>query len=231
MHLLFSLFSVFRKVMFMRLSIVFLAFFLLTAGEEFAAFSGIPADSTWILEKDKNGIKVYTRKAEGLEFKEFKAITTVNAPVSALVALVIDVETYPEWVENVKSSKILKVVNENEIIYYNEIKVPWPLSNRDNIVITKVIQNSGTNVVKVVMKGRPDYLPEDPDIVRMPKANGFWEFLQGENNETEVYLQYLADPGGNVPAWIVNMFVVDGPYQTLMNMKEFVKKEKYKNLE
>ncbi len=213
----------------MKLSIVILAIFLLTAGEELTAFSGIPADSTWVLEKDKNGIKVYTRKVEGFEIKEFKAITTMNVPISALVALVIDVETYPKWVENVKSSKILKVVSEDEIIYYNEIKVPWPLSNRDNIVIAKVIRNAGTNVAKVDMKGRPDYLPKDPDIVRIPEANGFWEFVQGENDETEVYLQYLADPGGNVPAWIVNMFIIDGPYKTLMNMKEFVKKEKYNN--
>jgi len=189
------------------------------------AFSGLPADSLWTLEKDKNAVKVFTRKAEDVDFKEFRAVTIVQASIPALVALVKDVESYPEWVENVKSSKLLEVINDNEEVYYNEIKVPWPLSNRDNIVAAKIVKDTESGIVRIIMKGKPDYIPEKSGLVRIPVARGFWEFVPLGNGETKVTLQYLADPGGNVPAWIVNMFVVDGPYKTFLNMKELLKKE------
>jgi hypothetical protein len=31
------------------------------------------------------------------------------------------------------------------------------------------------------------------------------------------------DPGGSVPAWITNMFVAKGPYETFSNLAEVLK--------
>jgi hypothetical protein len=42
-----------------------------------------------------------------------------------------------------------------------------------------------------------------------------------------VEYQLLVNPGGNVPAWIVNMAVIDGPFETGVNMREWIKKEVY----
>ena len=193
-----------------------------------AAFSSLTGDTTWVLEKEKNEIKIYTRQSENINIKEFKAITTVKATVSQLIALISDVEKYPQWVDNIISSEVLKEVNSDEKYYYNEIKVPWPFANRDNIVLAKVCKSSDTDVVIIEMEGEPDYIPVKSGIVRIPEAKGYWKLTPIGNGETKVILRYLADPAGNIPVWLINMFIIDGPYNTLKNMKEFVKKEKYR---
>ena len=183
----------------------------------------------WKLEKNQNNIKVYTRKTEDSKIKEFKAITTINTSVSTLINVLNDVEAYPEWIQDVKYTKTLKQITSNERYDYYEISVPWPLDNRDIIVHYKIEQDAQTNIVKAKITGKPDYIPKKSGVVRIEKAKGIWQFTPKENGKVQILYQFLGDPAGNIPAWIINLFIVDGPYKTLTNLKEFVKKEKYIN--
>ena len=83
-----------------------------------------------------------------------------------------------------------------------------------------------TKVFKATIISKPNYIPDKSGIVRIEEAKGIWKFTQKENGETKVLYQFLGDPGGNIPSWIINIFIVDGPYKTLMNLKQFVKKYK-----
>ncbi len=46
----------------------------------------------------------------------------------------------------------------------------------------------------------------------------FGNFKEENNNVTVIY-QFHGDPGGDVPAWLANSFVVSHPYKTLQNLK------------
>jgi len=186
----------------------------------------IPAEK-WVLEKDKDNIKVWTRDTETSSFKSFKAITIVNASVVQLASVLNDVGAYPEWMANLESTEILKEISENECYYYFEVEAPWPVSNRDNVAHFKLTNNYDTKGFEVTVTGQPDYIPEKQDIVRIPKSIGTWQFTPISERETEVVFVYAADPGGKLPAWVINIFIVDGPFKTLSNLKEFVKQEKY----
>ena len=184
-----------------------------------------PCENDWVLVKDKSNIKIFSRKFTGSEIKEIKAHTKINTPVAGLTALLMDVETFPDWMPNVKSTEILKKVSENEIYYYIEVKIPWPFSNRDNIMHIKLHKDTVSKTESISIEGIPDYIPERPDLVRIQKSCGMWEFTPGENDTTDISLRYLADPGGNVPAWVVNFFVADVPYKTLIRLKEAVREK------
>jgi hypothetical protein len=69
-----------------------------------------------------------------------------------------------------------------------------------------------------------DYIPEKKGVVRLPEGRGLWVFTPLENGKTEVYHRFGGDPGGNIPAWIVNMFLVDGPHKTILGLQEKVEK-------
>jgi len=43
----------------------------------------------------------------------------------------------------------------------------------------------------------------------------------------DVHYEVLAEPGGNIPAWLAQSKVVSVPYDTLMGLKERVKLPKY----
>ena len=51
----------------------------------------------WDLDKNQDGIKIYTRKPEESNFKEYKAITTVNINRKKVVEMVLDVDEYINW--------------------------------------------------------------------------------------------------------------------------------------
>jgi len=37
------------------------------------------------------------------------------------------------------------------------------------------------------------------------------------------------EPAGEIPSWLANIAVIDTPYHTLNNMRDMVKREKYRN--
>ena len=45
----------------------------------FGCANSLFASESWELEKDEDGIKVYTRMTDKSDVKEFKAVTTINA--------------------------------------------------------------------------------------------------------------------------------------------------------
>ena len=90
-------------------------------------------NSEWGIEKNKNGIRVYTRKTDASPIKEFKAITMIDASFKTLVKILDDSDNYSNWIANCDFSKTLKKVSDGERIDYAKIKVPWPLSDRDMI--------------------------------------------------------------------------------------------------
>lgn len=60
----------------------------------------------WKLEKDKDGIQVYTRLTEGRKIKEFRAVTRVNASLTSVVALVRDADAAKDWYNHVESGTL-----------------------------------------------------------------------------------------------------------------------------
>jgi hypothetical protein len=45
----------------------------------------------------------------------------------------------------------------------------------------------------------------------------------------EVTYEVHADPGGNLPAWVINMFLVDTPFNDLKNLQKQALLPKYAN--
>ena len=175
-------------------------------------------NSIWELAKNKNEIKIYTRQAEGSAIQEFKAITNITAKMKSLESLIDKVSEYPDWQVNVASAKILKQVNLNEQSIYYTSDIPWPFMDRDIVVNThKTINKKG--IVTYSISSSPDYIKEKEDFVRIRNAKGKWQFTPKEDGKIEVIYQFYADPAGSLPNWIINLFIVGGPYETFINLK------------
>ena len=190
---------------------------------------GKAGDEGWQLAKDVNGIRVYTRSVEGLNVNEFKAITTVDASLSAIVAVFTDVPSYPTWLFNCIAAEVLERNAPERFKYHLETKAPFPFDNRDMVQQLSIQQNPDTKVVRVQLENLPAFIDTIDGIVRMPVAEGFWVLKPLSAQQVELTFQYRFDPGGNIPAWAVNMFLVKSPYETLTNLRERLKEEKYLN--
>lgn len=184
----------------------------------------------WQLKKYENGIAVYIRDDENSAFKELKAVANLDASLSAIVALLYDWDSYPQWVYQCGKSSTVKIINEKELIHYQTVLAPWPAENRDFIVNIKIEQDKISRAVTIRSYALGQYMPALPDYVRITKFNASWVLTPQKNGTIEIVYQLLVDPGGYVPAWIVNLAVVDGPYETLNNMKTWVLKDKYQKI-
>ena len=185
------------------------------------------AQAKWDLKSDKEGIFIYTREQADSKFKAIKVECELEATLTQLVAVLLDVNRGAEWVYSTKSSILLKQVSPSELYYYSEVKVPWPASNRDFIACLKVVQDSATKVVTVYGPTFPNYIPKKEGIVRVPRAEGKWVITPVARKRVKIVYTLSTDPGGDIPAWLVNMFAAKGPSESFRGLKAQLLKPGY----
>lgn len=200
---------------------------LLCIAYVFASFSQKTESNDWELKKFANGISVYTRATESSSYKELKVVFQVKTSLSSVIALLNDVESYPQWVYRCETSKVLKKESDKHLIRYQTIVAPWPVDNRDVIVEVDTYQDEKTKSVYQKVSALPDHSPQLKNHVRIREFRALWTLKPLKNGIVEVEYELLVNPAGAIPAWIVNMALVDGPYETSMKMKERILYEKY----
>jgi len=175
--------------------------------------------TNWKLRKNKSGIQVYTRSVENFNIDEFKGETTLNVPIERIVKALENIEGMKEWIPDCKVVELMEIKG-NDQYHYIETSVPFPLSNRDAVYLYqyKDIEEG----VRVEFRALPEYIPEKKGIVRIPFVEGFWILKRKSENTTFVHYQVLAKPGGAVPDWLANTSVVDTPFKTLRNLREYL---------
>jgi hypothetical protein len=181
----------------------------------------------WTLQNEKEGIAVYTRTFPDSKFKAIRVKLQLETSLSRMVAVILDVDAGVDWVYATKSSVLLKRVSPSELYYYSEVNIPWPFNNRDFIAQLKVTQDSVTKVVTVNGPTVPDYLPQKKDIVRVARSEGKWVITPAGKGRILVEYTLWTDPGGDLPAWLFNLFVTKGPMESFVRLKEQLKKPEY----
>ena len=175
------------------------------------------ANEGWEFSKEENGIKIFTRQDTTSEILEIKAVTSVSASINDILCIITNVELHPIWMSNICASRILDNINENEKIVYHELDVPWPFENRDFVMHYKLNNNPSTNSVSILLSNHPDYIEERPCIVRIKDARGLLNINEMDDGIIEIEYQFYGDPDIFIPSWLINVLVVEGPYNTLNN--------------
>lgn len=170
------------------------------------------------MQKNENGIAVYTRLRSGSDFKEVRVVSTVTSSLGGIVALMLDTKNYTNWIYACRESNTLQVINEKEIINYQVTKVPWPFSDRDLISHFVIDQDPSSGIITIKKNGLPDYIPLKEPRVRLKNFKSMYRFTPLQDNHVLVELEYYIDPSGNIPAWLINSNIVEGPYQTTIGM-------------
>ena len=183
----------------------------------------------WTLKSSNDGINIFTRDIEGSKLKALKVECELEASLSQLVAVLLDVKESEKWLYHTSSIYIVKQVSQSEFYYYSKVELPWPLSDRDFIAHLKVSQNASTKVVTIDAPCVQDMVPIDPKTVRVSNSNGKWSISPAGNNMVKVVYTLHTDPGGSIPAWLINLFVTQGPTQSFKKLKVHVQKPVYKN--
>ncbi len=176
------------------------------------------SQSVWELEKDASGIQVYTRKVSVSSIKEYKATTLIKTSLQSLVNKIIDGEHLKDWNYKTTKSSLLEKKSDNEYLVYMYNDLPWPAKNREHISELKLDVVSNT-LTKISIKSSSKKLAEKKGVIRVVNFSGFW-LLEKTKLGVKVTQQMYGDPGGSLPAFIVNAMLVNAPFNTFKLLKE-----------
>lgn len=178
------------------------------------------------LKKDKDGIKVYTCKSEHDRFKTLKASFIIKQTTpEELESFLRNVSNYPSWQYNMASADILKSNTvDGTMIIRSEIDAPWPLENRELIAQFSVQRFQDAEQLQFTVKTIAYDYPSAKGLVRVPFSHAQWD-IKKVNDSVEVVYTMRIDPGGVVPAWLVNMAMAEGPYTSFVNLKKQLEKK------
>jgi hypothetical protein len=182
----------------------------------------------WALKNEKEGVKVYYKNSSNIQ--EIKLITSINSSMSGMVQLFSEVDLYPKWGYKIIEARLLHRVSPTEMYYYSKIDFPWPMSDRDIIMHSKMTQDPVSKKIVAISVAMPDYLPVNKDVVRIRNANTNWTIFPGTNGWLYSEYYIYSDPGGSIPAWLINLAIDVGPRETIKSIRNILKDPKYQRV-
>ena len=193
---------------------LFLCFFLVTLTDIFA--------QQWDFVKERDGIKIYTRKEDNSSLKSFKGVADLHTEMDKVCLLLGNAKGFDWWDKNISEIKVLSYELGKYIQYYLVYDVPWPLADRDLVVDARITIDPVTGKETIFAQPLPDVIPEKPDLVRIKKYWQKWTVQQVSPGIVRVILEGFVDPGGNVPYWLYNMVITDTPLKVIREVRKRV---------
>lgn len=185
----------------------------------------------WMLAKDdvERDIRVWTRELPGQDFRAFYAVTTVEARLTTLVAVLTDVAAMPEWVYRVQSSRLLRQQGPRENWIYTVNQMPYPFHDRDAVLHSRYRQDPKTLTITIDTEAVPGWVKRVPGRVRIPRMNSQWLLTPLGQGRVRVVWTGHGELGGWVPRWAAAMGLPDGPHFTLRNLRRMIQRNKYQD--
>lgn len=169
----------------------------------------------WRLDKDDDGIQIYTRAVEGSDYREIRGTTRIQGKLSSIVALLEDMSYWPKLNKVISSARVHERISETESVIHVEMDMPWPVSDRDVVNRRQWQQDAGSKVVTMTTVATTDVLPEQKDYVRIVQSTQNWTLTPKPDGTVELVWVTRTDPNGPIPAPIVNFLSVGGPHDSL----------------
>lgn len=176
----------------------------------------------WQLKKEKDDIQVLTAEVPASSYRAYMATTVVAATTDELVQIIRNPSTCSDWVYRCGESYRYEQETPNVDLVYTSSKMPFPLKDRDTLARITWHKDPQTKVVKAVGVATTDVLAPKAKLIRIEEATVIWELTPLADGTTQVRTFGHADPGGELPAWLINQLSTEVPVKTLNGLKKLV---------
>lgn len=180
-------------------------------------------EEPWKKGLDKDNVTVYTRSVESSAFKEIRTEATMHGTVAEFRSVISDVSNYPDWMPDCKSVRVIGTPTQEEIIYRMELSVPFPVAKRD--MVEQLLFTETRDGLEVSLVSCPICIEPEKGVVRIEVSYGKWIVKQLNPDEIFIQFQCFTDPGGDLPAWLVNSFIEKSPHTMMIQLREVLAAE------
>ena len=162
---------------------------------------------------------VFRREVPGSQIIAVRGEGMINASITQVSSAILDDQRATEWVDSLVESKLIKMYGPHEFLEYNHIGTPFVLKDRDFLVHGKVEANLKSGTLTITMASVEDPAVPPGKYIR-GHVNGHWNLTSmGNGTQTFLVVEMHADPKGNVPRWIVNLFQKSWPRNTIEKLR------------
>ncbi len=194
-------------------------------GLALVATGATAAAEPWRRGAEEDGVVLETRELAGQPMPEFRGTTIVAAELYDVAAVVDDLNHYCDWNKRCVKAREYQRVSDTERVFYTRSGAPWPLSDRDAVLLGRVTGLAEGNDVMVRFEAMADpRWPAVDGVVRMPVVKGHWRMVRIDAKTTKVEYQVQVDPGGIVPGWAAKLTAKQVPRDTLAGLRRQVAK-------
>jgi len=176
----------------------------------FIAGQVLADEPRWEIAARKEGITVFTRKAEGENIAEVKAVGLIQAPPQEVWKILVDLDNYTRHMPYTEVARCLSREDNGKTFYFYTVLNPPLVSRRDYVLKMRDVSEwkEGKGFMKLMWSVAEDAdqrIPPDSSRVRLKLSNGYWLLEPKDGGKTTLATYYiLTDGGGALPVWIVN---------------------------
>lgn len=189
----------------------------------------------WRLDKDEDGIKVYTRAVQNSAIREIKAELTIETSLDSIMAVFDDIPALPHWNHQCTKALPLTQVSAKERYHYQNIHMPFPVLDRDLLIHSQILQHGDKIIVQ--LNAAPDYCKQhvvkqcnvikQSQNIMVNHSKGTYQLTPRGSNKVNVIWTQHTEPAGKIPHWLINSLLIDIPFNTLKKLRKQVTLSKY----
>ena len=173
----------------------------------------------WKTWRTKDNIMVSYRASEYKDLLEIKAQAKIHSTLSGFIYFIEDLTQVDKWLDNVQSAEIIQQISATENIFITRFKGLWPVSAREMIVHSRFWQNNDLSIeIAVTDAGHMNKATANAIRVHVHRAH--WHVIPIKAGEIEITYQFVVDPKGNIPQWLVKSMTLRSMWRTLVNLKK-----------
>ncbi|MGA3014009.1 MAG: START domain-containing protein [Bacteroidales bacterium] len=188
----------------------------------FLGFTSDLSAQSWNFVKEEDGIKLFTRKEAGNTIKSFKGVMDVPSTMDKVRDLLGNVKNNDWWDKDLRQIKILIFEKDKYFQYYLVYHVPWPFTDRDLCVESKMTTDSLTGEMVILNTPLANVIPEKPGLIRIKKYLQKWTAQQLKNGIIRITLEGYIDPAGDIPDWVYNMMINESSIKVMRRVQKLV---------
>ena len=186
------------------------------------------AEGGWVTLSDEENVKGYSRTVDGSNILEYRSTIVVDSKIEIVGAVLRNVNGLKEDNKNCIELRFLEKKDNNNYTFYIAYSYSGPIANRDIIVkvTTRYDLKRGRVISDLTAVSEP-LVPYKKGFVRITdyRAQFVIEYINRE--KTGVIFTSRMNPGGSIPAFIVNYMGKRAIFSGAADLREAVKKQKY----
>jgi hypothetical protein len=190
--------------------------------------SSVNPQEGWKLATDAKDVIIYSRPHAESNLKEFRAIGFIDAPASAVHAVIDDFENYPKFMPYTAECRLIKREGDS-VIGYQRLS-PKIIGDRDyTLRVSKKSWPGPKGLTYLSQWQTANELgpAEQKGVVRIKVCNGTWLLEPDGPARTRATYSIYSDTGGFIPPFIANHASLTGIKKLYAAIRQQVKEPKY----